>query len=386
MEEKYGRTAGKFVVYFFVIFYVFASSVIMGTPSHAEDKEILIGSVLPLTGKQAKPGRLFKMGYDLAFKQQNEKGGIYLKDIKKKIPTKLVIYDDKTNPTVSAGMAERLATVDKIDAFLGGYTTPLGEAQAIIPEKYGIPYVTGGTASKPLFKPTNKWIFGTLSSVETLSATIMDWLKLEQDAKRLPKPAKIALIWQNTDHGREYRDGVQTWIKEKPGLFEIALNEPFENMGKEHTPIIIKVKQARADVFLSDAYEPDYILQHRAYVEQGLNHKVVNYGARGPEKSAREALGDYVDYNVAALWWSPMLPYPQSKKLMADFYAEYKEDLTEWYGALGYDTARVLFKAFEDAGSTNKEKVRQALLKMVMSGSVIPKQTIFFPKSNNYQI
>lgn len=349
-------------------------------------KEVLVGAVLPLTGKQANPGQFFKKGYELAVRQQNERGGIFVRELGRKLPIRLIIYDDRTDQMTSVSLTERLLTVDKVDVLLGGYSTPLVEAQSVVPEKHGVPYVVGGGASTSIFKPTNRWIFGTMASVRAMAETTIAFLKLMQEKDKLPKPARVAMIWQNTDHGRDYRGGVHTGMKRYPGAFMLVLDEPFEYLAKDHTSIILKVKGVNADVFLSDAHEPDYILQHRAYVEQGLYHKVVSYGARGPERSARQALGDHVDYNIAALWWTPALPYPQSRRFVQDYNRAYHEDIAELYPALAYETARVLLKAIEEAGSLDRGKVRDALIRMDMKGSILPGQRVSFPKATNYQI
>lgn len=44
------------------------------------------------------------------------------------------------------------------------------------------------------------------------------FLKSEVDAGHLPKPSKIALVWENTDHGKDYEKGVQGYVKANPGL------------------------------------------------------------------------------------------------------------------------------------------------------------------------
>ena len=44
-------------------------------------QEILIGTVLPLTGKESRIGNYQLDGYELAIEQWNEKGGIYVKEV-----------------------------------------------------------------------------------------------------------------------------------------------------------------------------------------------------------------------------------------------------------------------------------------------------------------
>jgi len=353
-------------------------------PAAFSQETIKLGAALPLSGKQSNVGNYFKKSYELAVNIQNRQGGIFIKDLNKKLKVSLTVLDDKSAPPTSASLVERLITLDKVDAMLGGYSVPLCLPQSVIPEKYGVPYVHGGAASFAIFKPTNRWNFGVLWSPMGIATTTLDWLKYEQDRGVLPKPLKIAMIWVNNDHGKDYTFGVSEKMTEYKGNFELVLNESFEFGARDFTSLMIKVKRANADVFLSDAFEQDYILQHRQYLEQQCYHKVVSYGGRGPEKSARAALGEYVNYNVCAAFWSPYLPYPQNKKFVQEYKNAYNEDPVEWYHGMSYQTAVVLLKAFENAGSLDKSKVQKALFEMDLRDAIVPGQRVNFPKSTNY--
>ena len=337
----------------------------------AGPKEILLGSALPLTGGSSREGGLMKKGYDLAIKELNDAGGITVKEFNRKLPVRLITYDDKTDNTTSVSLYEKLTTEDKIDAFLGGYSTPLVEAQTLVPGKYQIPYINGGGATGTIYGKGNKWIFGMLASIEKLSVTMMDWMELHQDAGKLPKPSKIALLAENTSHGVEFSKGINDRAKAKPDRFTVVVDEKFEINGKDFSPLISKVKSANADLFLVDARQPDYTLMQRQYTEAGLYHKVVSYGPRGPEKAARDALGAASDYLVAANWWSADMSDPASKDFTAKYKAAYANEAPEWYSALGYETARVLFKAIEAAGSLDKTKVRDALAATNLTPSLV---------------
>ncbi|MFQ5791996.1 MAG: amino acid ABC transporter substrate-binding protein, partial [Acidobacteriota bacterium] len=347
---------------------------------------VVLGAAVPLSGKHAKAGGFYKQGYELAVEEQNQQGGLLVASAGRRLRVRLVLYDDTSDPATSVSLVERLVKVDRVTALLSGYSTPLVQAQVVVPGKYGIPYLNAGGASKPIFKPNNRWVFGILSSVEKLAATTVDWLASEQEEGRLPVPCRIALAWQNTDHGREYRWGVEAAAARYAGRFELALDESFGHLAKDHTALLVKVKAAQADVFLSDAHEPDYILQHRAYIELGLSHYVVSYGARGPEDSARQALGDHVDHLVAAQWWSPALPYPRSQHFLEAFRTAYGQAPTEYYPALAYEGARSLMAAIERAVSLNPEAIRQSLASLELVDALIPGQRIHFPADNRFQI
>lgn len=350
-------------------------------PAAQGPKEIVLGAALPLTGGQAREGGFFKKAYEMAIKELNDGGGVMIKEFNRKIPVRLIIYDDKSETTTSVQLYEKLATEDKVDAFLGGYSTALIQAHTVVPAKYQIPYVNGGGATGAIYAQGNKWIFGLLASIEKLSATLMDWLELQQDAGKLPKPAKIAMVGENTSHGVEFRKGVNDRAKAKPDRFTVAVDEPFEINAKDFSSVIDKIKRANADIFLADARLADYTLMHRQYTEAGLSHKIVSYGPRGPEKAARDALGAASNYIVAANWWSSDVTDASSKEFIKKYKAAYNNEEPEWFAALGYETARVMFNALERAGTLDKTKVRDALAATNLSPSLVVGGKAYFKEN-----
>lgn len=343
----------------------------------AQPKEIVLGAALPITGGQSREGGFFKRAYELAVKEINDAGGVMVKDQGKKLPIKLIIYDDKSDNTTSVQLYEKLVTEDKVNALLGGYGTPLITAHTIVAEKYRVPYVNGGGATGAIYERKMKYIFGLLSSIEKLSVTMMDWIAGQQDAGNLKKPVKIALMGENSSHGKEFRQGVQARSKAQPDRFQVVMDEPFELNLKDADPLLQKVKASNADIYLADARLSDYTTIHRRYTELGLYHQVVSYGPRGSEKAARDALGTASDYIISCNWWHKDLPI-KAAKAFADKWQKAFNEPAEWFPALAYETTRVMAKAIEDAGSLDKEKLRNALVKMDMKSSLAVGERIKF--------
>ncbi len=205
-------------------------------------------------------------------------------------------------------LADRLVNSDKVDFLLGTYASHLVEAQCTVAEQNQIPYVNGGGGATKIYKRGYKYLFGLISPVELLGNTLMQWIDEQQKAGKLPKPAKIALLWENTAHGKDFRKGVSDFAAKSGGAYQIAVDESFELNGKDFGALLGKVKAASVDLFLVDAHLPDYITMHRQYIAAGLCHKVVTYGARGAEKDAIQALGpENTAYVLSGVWWSPQL-------------------------------------------------------------------------------
>ena len=347
--------------------------------AQAAQDTIKIGATLPLTGAEARIGGFYKEGYEYAFEQQNKKGGVKVGG--KTMKVELQLLDDTSTQSTAVSLADRLINSDKVNFLLGTYATNLVEAQSAAAEQNQMLYVNGGGAASAIYKRGYKWVFGLLAPVELLADSMMRWIDEQQKAGKLPKPAKIALLWENTSHGKDFRKGVSEFAKKSGGGYDVVVDESFELNGKDFSALLGKVKAANVDLFLSDAHLPDYITMHRQYVTSGMCHKVTSYGARGSEKQAAEALGKKnVEYVLSAVWWSPLLGHKNklAGDLVAGFKAKHGGREPEWYQALGYETARALFVAIEQAGTLDKAKVREKLVVMKIP-SILPGGELTFP-------
>ncbi len=338
--------------------------------------EVVIGAALPLTGEESRVGTYFKAAYELATKEVNDAGGLELRAYGRKVPVKLIIYDDKTDPSTSRNLYERLAVQDHVDAMLGGYSTDLVQAQTVVPNQHSIPYVGGGGAASAIYHRGFKTIFSLLASIENLAYSECDFIEQMQAAKKLPKPLKMAIVYENTSHGQDFAKGLTDRAKAKPGNFQIVMSEAFDLHGKDFAPLLQKVKSSGANAFMADAHLDDYITMHRQYEQSGMHHAYITYGARGPEKSARDALGKGADYITAAVWWNQLIPNAAVKAFdekWAKAYGTGSTKLTaEWYSALPYETARTLFIALTQTGSVDKAKLVETLRHIDIRDTVLP--------------
>src|SRR5947209_18200154 len=207
---------------------------IAAVPARAQT-EIKIGATLPLTGAESRIGGFYKEGYDLAFEEWNKKGGLDVGG--KKMKLNLLLLDDTSTQATAASLADRLVNSEKVSFLLGTYATNLVEAQSVVAEQNAIPYVNGGGAATAIYKRGYKWVFGLLAPVELLAESIMKWVDSEQKAGKLPRPASIALVWENTSHGKDFRKGV-TDFAQKGGNYKIVLDESFELSGKDFSALL----------------------------------------------------------------------------------------------------------------------------------------------------
>jgi branched-chain amino acid transport system substrate-binding protein len=342
----------------------------------AEDATIRIGAVLPVTGKESKIGGAFKAATEYAVKEVNDAGGLDVGG--KKLKIDLALLDDTSDASRSAQLVEQLMAQQKVHAVIGGYGSQLVQAQSVVPDRYGIPYVSGGAGATSIYG-RSKWVFGVLSPVENLATTQMDFLSDLVAQGKLKKPLTIALLVENTEHGKDFQKGVKDYAKAHPG-YSVVLDESFELYAADFKPLLGRVAAAKADLFMCDAHLEDFISMQRTYTQMGLYHQMLTYGARGADEAGRKGLGAATDYIFASGWWSDLLPYPQVKAFSAKWKAA-SGSAPQWYHATAYEAARSLFAAIHKAGSLKPEAIRAALASIELKDSILPGGVLRFTKT-----
>ncbi|HEX7418378.1 MAG TPA: amino acid ABC transporter substrate-binding protein [Thermoanaerobaculia bacterium] len=346
--------------------------------ARAQDNEIRIGAVLPLTGKESKIGGAYKTATEFAVKEINDAGGIDVHGKKMKIDLRLL--DDTSDAAKSSQLVEQLIVQQKVHAVIGGYGSQLVQAQSVVPERYGIPFISGGAGASAIYG-RSKWVFGTLSPVEDLARTQMEFLTDLVNQKKLKAPLKISLLRENTEHGRDFEKGVLDFVKAHPKMYSVVLDESFELYAPDFKPLLTRVEAAKGDIFMCDAHLEDFIAMHRTYTQMGLYHQMVTYGARGADEAGRKGLGSATDYIFASGWWSDLLPYPQVKAFNAKWAAANGGKNPQWYHACAYETVRALAAAIHKAGSLNPEAIRKGLATVDLKDSILPGGVLKFSKT-----
>lgn len=344
-------------------------------------ERILVGATLPLTGTEARTGQAFQEGYLLALEQVNARGGIRVSG--KQVPVVLHLVDDQSNPQIATKLTESMAVEERVDFLLGSYSGLLSDPQSTIAERERIPFVFGGAAAQT-HEHGYRYAFGLLSPVKMLANAMVSWLSDQQHAGTIPRPAKVAMAWEETARGREYHSALAAALARAKG-YTVVSEQSFPLNTKDPAAVVGKLKTARADLFLADAHLADFVNIHREYLKAGLCHKVVSYGARGAEKLAADQLGSAGVANlVSGVWWDEQLATDGLNKHFATAFRARFHHPPEWFHALSYETARALFVAIEQAGSRDREAVREKLASLRIP-SIVPGGQLSFPADYGQQ-
>ena len=340
-------------------------------------ERIVIGATLPLSGREAKPGSYVKEGLDLAFEQANAQGGLLVGG--RRIPVELSLMDDRSEPDYAAQLVENLVRERDARFLLGTYSSVLTERQAAVAERLSVPYLAGVAGASEIFLKNRRWVFGLSAPTKMEAYALLDWILERQRAGELPKPVRVAIAVLEGLAGTEFRQGVSSFMVRNPGVLELVLDEHFPLEFHDFRPLLQRIARGRADALLVYVHVQNFLDMHRQYLAAGMCHRVLSYGLRGSEQEAILQLGrPSLDYLLSVVRWDAQAARDaQSTAFTRAFWERYRS-APQWYQAVGYETARVLFRAVENAKTLDREAVRESLSTLRIP-SLVPGGQISFP-------
>ena len=100
-----------------------ALPLLLGAPAHAQTApaEITIGDLHASSGPFAAISMPVYYGIKLWIAETNASGGAFVKAYNKKIPLKLVSYDDQSNPATAATLINQLITQDHVNMLVSDF-------------------------------------------------------------------------------------------------------------------------------------------------------------------------------------------------------------------------------------------------------------------------
>jgi branched-chain amino acid transport system substrate-binding protein len=226
------------------------------------DKEIVIG----LFGPQSGPLRNFgfdpqgaaQMWYDMV----NKSGGIWGRKIR------LVIEDDKCDPTTLNGVVRKLVTVDKVFLLNGGSCTPAAVSAQEYITREKVPMVMLNAAGDTALFPPTRYMFGAFGGTQlTVGGTMVDFIAKELKAKTL------GYLGNDDDFGSANLAAAK-YMAEQRGVKLVAVERVPVNIVDITTPML-RIRQANPDVVMITTYPQPATLAMQKVNEFGLTMPVV---------------------------------------------------------------------------------------------------------------
>jgi ABC-type branched-subunit amino acid transport system substrate-binding protein len=215
--------------------------------SGATDTEIKIGNIMPYSGPASAYGVIGRTEAAF-FKKINDAGGINGRKIN------FISYDDAYSPPKAVEQARKLVESDEVLLVFNSLGTPSNSAIQKYMNSKKVPQLFVATGATKWNDPKNfPWTMGWQPSYQSETQIYAKYLLKEKPG------AKIAVLYQNDDYGKDYLKGLKDGLGAK-GASMIVAEESYETTEPTIDNHIVKLKSSGADVFM-DITTPKFAAQ-----------------------------------------------------------------------------------------------------------------------------
>ena len=328
-----------------------AAALAMPGIGRAQPAAIKVGMIHPVTGALAYGGQLCRMGGQAAIEDINQGGIKSLGGAK----LEALLGDAQGRPDIGAGLVDQMAENGAV-GFTGCFASSIALAATQAAAKYGLPFsIDSGIADSITGRGlTNVFrLFPNASSVAADAIAALDAIN-----KQAGSPAKTAVI---VHEDGEYGTGTAKLLGDKLGGIGIKAIEsiPHATPTRDFTNVVLRIRAAKPDLVIPIDYNNEYVLLIRTLTQQRVD-LVAIYSVAGGGFNLRfareqpEVSSGIIDFNH---WLNPRSPQaPAFRKRFAD-----QGTLFGWEILFGYFAMRFLADGIERAGTTNKQKLTEAL-------------------------
>ena len=201
----------------------------------ASDTEIRIGNTAPYSGPLSVYG-LIGRTEAAYFKQLNESGGISGRKVE------FISYDDAYSPPKAIEQVRKLVESDGVLAIFGMIGSPSNAAVLKYLNGKEVPQLFAASGAAKFSDPKSApWTFGWIPSYRAEARTYVKDI-VANNAK-----AKIGIVFQNDDFGKDYLAGVKQGLQ---GRSNVLVEAPFETSSPTLDSQIVTLKDAGVDAVI----------------------------------------------------------------------------------------------------------------------------------------
>ncbi|HEX7812712.1 MAG TPA: ABC transporter substrate-binding protein, partial [Burkholderiales bacterium] len=332
----------------------------------AQDRDVEVGLIAPMSGPWARQGQVMKLAADMAIESVNRQGGIKSLGGAK---MKLVVFDagdsvEKAKNAVQRMVADSPNLVIATGAYLSSFTLAVTE----VTERARLPVVTF-SYSDLITSRGFKYVFQTSATgVQQAEGSLPALLDMAEKASG-KRPQTIGIVMDNTAASVAFVKPMRDHQLARLGL-KLVVDETFTPPLANATPLIQKVRSAKPDLLiLLPTAIPDAKLLLEKINEFGLGKgrlPTISNGAAILDPDLRNNM------NIEQLEGVMAVVANWTTSSQKEFVEEVKKKTSEPWPTQHFVTTYgdiLIFKAaLEAAGKADREAVAKALHAMNLTG------------------
>ncbi|MEM4374559.1 MAG: ABC transporter substrate-binding protein [Nitrososphaerota archaeon] len=211
---------------------------------------IRIGFSSSITGPYAPPASQVQLPvYQYWAEKVNARGGIFVRDLNKRLPVELVYLDDMSDRAKTIEIYEKLITESKVDLLLAPFATDLHIAIVPVIEKYKIPVVAATEGALIADLPASSYMFWSPFRLERLTDNLLGLLNYYKDQLKISTiGVTITTVPFTIDHAKytipRLRDAGYQIVYQTEHPLELA----------DASVILGRLNELKPDVYLAFTY------------------------------------------------------------------------------------------------------------------------------------
>jgi branched-chain amino acid transport system substrate-binding protein len=335
----------------------------------ASDTEIKIGQTMPFSGPASAFATIGK-AQAAYFKMINDQGGVNGRKIT------LIQYDDSYSPPKAVEQVRKLVESDEVLLTFQIVGTPSNAAVQKYLNAKKVPQLFAATGASRFTDPKNfPWTMGYNPNYVVEGRIYGQYILKEHPN------AKIGILYQNDDSGKDYLSGIKAGLGDKAASMIVA-EASYEVSDPTIDSQILKIKDAGPDLFFS-ASTPKQAAQAIKKIAELDWHPVqivdINATSVGAvmKPAGLEAAKGVISVNYGKDPLDPTWKDDAGMKKYFDFMAKYYPDgdKNSNINVYGYGTAQLLVYVLQQCGDdlTRENVMKQAAsLKDVTGDLALP--------------
>ncbi len=215
-------------------------------------KEIRLGTLYADSGPFAVASLSQYKGLEFWVNGVNRKGGVYVKEFRRKIPIKLIAYNDRSSTTTAATLYNQLITQDHVDLLAADFGSVLTSVAVPIAQEHKVLlFDATGTGAKFFTKDNPYIVLTSLPTSAIWPDELADYLKTQKQIKR------IALIYSTNDFTGSQADTLRERLK--GSHVHLVYDHGVPTSTSSYTVLLHNIEEAKPEAVVEFGYPPNDI-------------------------------------------------------------------------------------------------------------------------------
>jgi branched-chain amino acid transport system substrate-binding protein len=321
----------------------------LGMPAivKAQAETVRIGHLTPVTGFLGPLGEYAQMGVKLAAETINAAGGVMGRQIE-------LVMEDSVNPQTASAKAERLIDRDNVILIIGEISSASGLAIGQVADRKKRIFINTGCNSDQLRgSGCNPFMFH-IEGANSMYVNAVGSYLLRAD---LVKGKKWYSLTADYAFGHDLLRVAKLFMEKNGGSF--AGDELVPTDTTDFSPYLLKIRQAKPDLVVSNLAGNQITNFIKQYAEYGLPFPVAGFGF---DTAVAWGAGEGNFSGIWPLVWHHLVDTPSSKAYVAAFTKKYgKPPENQSWG--DYNALKIVAQAMAEAKSTDAQKIAEHLRK-----------------------